>query len=302
MSESSVKQNDSIEDEQYRRLRQEYRSMIEHVEQNMEQYAQPGSSGIKETLEKAANLIRGVNRTREAVLDSQLLVAASKIARKQAQNVSNEGNIFDTDAFINALKTYLSSHNFNHSVSDSQEMPLDWAKLGRRCLRCFRSVPAVNTMYGPAKIQPRVKKQSNRSSRKEAVIPNAVVRPKEVDPNATEKESTTLEVHRIYNILYHLCHQGNKLQPINFFNFAIDPTSFGRTVENLFHISFLIRDGKVKITVENNVPKIVPLQTVDRSESENCNKKQTVISLDHNTWQELISSFKIDRCLITPRE
>ncbi|EDV20071.1 uncharacterized protein TRIADDRAFT_61430 [Trichoplax adhaerens] len=240
MSESSVKQNDSIEDEQYRRLRQEYRSMIEHVEQNMEQYAQPGSSGIKETLEKAANLIRGVNRTREAVLDSQLLVAASKIARKQAQNVSNEGNVFDTDAFINTLKTYLSPHNFNHSVSDSQEMPLDWAKLGRRCLRCFRSVPAVNTMYGPAKIQPRVKKQSNRSSRKEAVIPNAVVRPKE--------------------------------------------------------------DGKVKITVENNIPKIVPLQTVDRSESENCNKKQTVISLDHNTWQELISSFKIDRCLITPRE
>lgn len=52
-------------------------------------------------------LFHSVNRPREAVLDSQLLVAVSKIARKQAQNVNAEGNTFDADAFMNAVVSWI---------------------------------------------------------------------------------------------------------------------------------------------------------------------------------------------------
>jgi hypothetical protein len=43
-------------------------------------------------------------------------------------------------------------------------------------------------------------------------------------------------------------------QPINFFEFIINPESFGQTVENLFYLSFLIRDGKVNIDDESGQP------------------------------------------------
>ncbi len=43
-------------------------------------------------------------------------------------------------------------------------------------------------------------------------------------------------------------------QPINFFEFIINPESFGQTVENLFYLSFLVRDGKVNIDDESGQP------------------------------------------------
>jgi hypothetical protein len=39
---------------------------------------------------------------------------------------------------------------------------------------------------------------------------------------------------------------------ISFFEFAINPLSFGQTVENLFYISFLVRDGYVAIESDNH--------------------------------------------------
>jgi hypothetical protein len=51
----------------------------------------------------------------------------------------------------------------------------------------------------------------------------------------------------IYDIL-------EQRQPINFFEFIINPESFGQTVENLFYLSFLIRDCKVCIDDESGQP------------------------------------------------
>ena len=50
------------------------------------------------------------------------------------------------------------------------------------------------------------------------------------------------------------CWKENNKQPINFFEFVIDPASFGSSVENLFHVSFLVKEGKVALMLAESHP------------------------------------------------
>jgi Nse4 C-terminal len=47
-----------------------------------------------------------------------------------------------------------------------------------------------------------------------------------------------------------------------FFRFVIHPDCFGQTVENMFYVSFLVKEGRAKVFVDpdNNLPKICPVR------------------------------------------
>ena len=37
-------------------------------------------------------------------------------------------------------------------------------------------------------------------------------------------------------------------KPLDFFKLILHPNDFGKTIQNILQISFLVRDGKIKIT------------------------------------------------------
>jgi hypothetical protein len=53
-------------------------------------------------------------------------------------------------------------------------------------------------------------------------------------------------------------------QRINFFKFIINPTSFGQSVENMFYVSFMIRDAKIAFEVVDDEPIICERSVVHR--------------------------------------
>ena len=57
-------------------------------------------------------------------------------------------------------------------------------------------------------------------------------------------------------------------KPVNFFQFIIDPDSFGQSIENLFHVSFLVKEGKVAISLgdPSQLPHITPLSPKGRGQ------------------------------------
>ena len=50
-------------------------------------------------------------------------------------------------------------------------------------------------------------------------------------------------------------------KPINYFKFVLDPVCFGTSIENMFCVSFLVEEGKMDISVceEIGLAMIVPL-------------------------------------------
>ena len=90
--------------------------------------------------------------------------------------------------------------------------------------------------------------------------------------------------------------------PVNFFRFVIDPESFGATIENLFHVSFLVKEGKVNISVDEGLglPVIVPVSSRRAAEGGAAEerKNQVVMNMCMDDWQKLKESLQVRRALI----
>lgn len=63
-------------------------------------------------------------------------------------------------------------------------------------------------------------------------------RPKEISGFEQEEENTTKDVQHILSTLRKLTKSHSQ---VNYFKFLVDPESYSRTVENMFHFSFLIK-------------------------------------------------------------
>jgi hypothetical protein len=45
--------------------------------------------------------------------------------------------------------------------------------------------------------------------------------------------------------------------PVNLFRFVINPNDFAQSVENLFYLSFLIRDGECALEIEEDGEPVI---------------------------------------------
>lgn len=110
-----------------------------------------------------------------------------------------------------------------------------------------RRAPLHNYIYGtyepgPTELMPR-------KARKKVIISKhqKVAEPENI--TSIEKNEESSEMVMKINKFLNKCFKNNNAQPINFFHFVLNPNNFARTIENIYHVSFLIRDGFAAITI-----------------------------------------------------
>ena len=153
----------------------------------------------------------------------------------------------------------------------------DWERLGRQaCCPSNVRPPVPGFLLGPLSLQKRARKVTQRRERLQKRDPTDAVRPEELkakDLEQVENSNLTTICKNIRNLLIKKCEEGEKLVErdltddmteeeiralikkhgiadsggVPLFDFVVNPQSFGQTVENLFYVSFLIRDGAAGI-------------------------------------------------------
>lgn len=102
---------------------------------------------------------------------------------------------------------------------------------------------------------------------------------------------TTKHVSNLYRILKH------QPGPVSFFRLVCNPLSFGQTIENIFHLSFLVRDGRVDIHLpeegEDEATVRVREPPTHEDYEEGLEKKQLVLPLDPPLWRELCQAYNL---------
>ncbi|XP_004700946.2 non-structural maintenance of chromosomes element 4 homolog A [Echinops telfairi] len=292
-----------------RQIRHQYRALITSVQQNREDILSAGDK-LTEVLEEANTLFNGVSRAREAVLDAQFLVLASDLGKEKAKQLRSDLNSFDMLRYVETLLTHMGVNPLEAEElirdEDSSDFELivydSWKISGKTAENTFNKTHTFHFLLGSVQgEQPVPKPRVDRPRRvrmveEQRAMPAQLKRMEESHQEATEKE-----VERILGLLQ-TYFQEDPETPISFFDFVVDPHSFPRTVENIFHVSFIIRDGFARIRLDQDrLPIIEPVNMNEEHESidhSTQNRNQGIISLSYRDWEEIVKTFEISEPVI----
>lgn len=92
---------------------------------------------------------------------------------------------------------------------------------------------------------------------------------------------------------------------LNLWQFVVNPRSFGQTVENIFYVSFLLRDGKARLNPDDDGQLgLFPEEPSDSDQqrSKNSTRYNGIIAIDMAEWQTLVELYDIKESMIEHRE
>lgn len=148
------------------------------------------------------------------------------------------------------------------------------------------SAPTFEFFYGALKAENLERKERKARVRERLVESQATLARERNIETDVEQDSTPQEVEHIEKEIDRLAK--DKPDGVPFFKTIVDPESFTQTVENIFHISFLVKEGKLGIKSNPRGAVI----TVDRSESAG---SQSILSFSIDDYKQWLSTFNIDR-------
>lgn len=273
--------------------------------------------------------------------DASTGVDVGEFLSKAISYMKNGGHV---DASISTQQERRTQARNGAAADDDDEdediQALDWELLGANACFPYNMRPACPSfLLGPLSVEKKVRAQTQRRARqtkdnsKEA-RPEALTR----EAGAAQDENTlTVICDRIHRHMSNHIAKAEaailKMQerdiPIDeaafckkyritgeggpgLFDYAINPRSFGETVENFFYISFLIKEGVVGVkTPEDGLPSLHVIQppSGEKNDEESeaptrkkdAMKHQAVFSLDYRTWLDLIEAFDITEPMIPHR-
>ncbi|KAI0075023.1 hypothetical protein K474DRAFT_1664727 [Panus rudis PR-1116 ss-1] len=305
--------------EEQRHLRKGYRQLQEGM-----QSSEKDIESVVRTVNKADELFQHVRATAEATLDSNVLLQASTIGIQKARAMKSGSGAFDIDDFISQLVHFMGGRKIlnleeddnaggsrkksrRRAVEDDADddddvyededdnTQLDWEKVGRKAIAKSHRVSTMDFMLGPLSIEPKIRNAAKRARLEKNKADEK--KPQEI----TEDDITRSENETTKNVivLEKLLEQTGK---INLFKFIINPNDFGQSVENMFYLSFLIRDGKCALETEDGQPVIYACDSPTREDYDQGLKKQQIImEFDMATWRRAIEVFEITQSTIPQR-
>ncbi|KAJ8103165.1 Nse4 C-terminal-domain-containing protein [Lipomyces tetrasporus] len=305
-----------------RQLRKDYRKLTKETVESRQTYLKQGDPGIAHTVIAANDLYRRVRQTHEAVLDSSLLVITGEMAYQKVRNFKLGSSVdFDLDDFVIQVKKFLYGdrvRNENGAEEDSEDDECGfadedteaWAKLGKLASGVLLR-PATHEFLA-AHAEPRAPRAPVQRTQGQGLTRNKadLVRPEVIEESSLvrQENNTSTSVIMVKTVMEMLN------RPVNAFELILNPDSFSQSVENMFYLSFLVRDGKVSLDEDENgilMASLVEMpdendpqyrqKVEDIKRRRDQGQNQTVFELDYESWRMLIEAFDIKRSHIPTR-
>uniref|UniRef100_A0A7I5E5X4 Non-structural maintenance of chromosomes element 4 n=1 Tax=Haemonchus contortus TaxID=6289 RepID=A0A7I5E5X4_HAECO len=190
-----------------------------------------------------------------------------------------------------------------HRVSSAPKISSDqWAWLGRQSLgtlsydvsfkyQSLRSVVSFDVAPPASQVTKKERIKRAKDSQEAAVVLSS-----KSSISIDDEVSVAQELDKVRKALK----RAWKEKPsVDFFSFVIDPNDFSKSVENMFHISFLVKDGRVRLSVaENGLPVLLHVTNEERQRLHVDDRSaavtnQAIISFTYEMWEEMVEAMRL---------
>ncbi|KAG2216507.1 hypothetical protein INT45_013085 [Circinella minor] len=267
-----------------RAIRGELRRLGKKMEENKRTLLQADNDGLNEGIQMQNEVYARIKNVSEATIDSKLLVMTADLGAQKARNLKLDNNLFNADEFVSKIRTLGSSRG-----------TLNWKRIGKRAFKFNQRAYAMDFMLGPLSVE----KKQRKITRHVRIIKNKedLVQPTQLQEGdiAQQENETSANVNQIYKIL-------DESGPTNYLEFITNPESFSQTVENMFYVSFLIRNAVAEIDDSSGQPILATRSPPTPEElAQDLTKKQIIMSLDIHSWKDIIQTYGIRTSIIPTR-
>ncbi|XP_023751579.1 non-structural maintenance of chromosomes element 4 homolog B-like [Lactuca sativa] len=228
---------------QRRDLRSGYLSIQSYIRGRRDEIAAANSKEFISIIDEVDGMHHLVNKPREQVSDAGALrdLASTLVTSIKVHNI---GSVTPSLFVSSLISRFGKKKKKKRRITESGQIL--WKDIGLHASPLFMTFQGPCSMLGhmnhdtqPPKVL--VTRKRSRSSLKEKKVN---VKPKEIkDTVSKEKTDTEKIIATMFDIL-----KTNKKVCLG--NIVLNRISFAQTVENLFALSFLVKDGRVLITVD----------------------------------------------------
>lgn len=198
-----------------------------------------------------------------------------------------------------------------------------WAMFGRSLLKGWKTVPVFDVTTSTLSLGSESSGASNDKQKPaQPAKPKAtrlgkhalgeLEKPDDVteicETTETETSKRVMEVFGCVKKAY----AANGGRPVSLWRFILNPDSYGQTIENLFYVSFLVKDGTVGFELakpigdddeeesdSNSLLMILPKNKPDKDKP--VRRVQNVLNMDWKTWRKCVDRYGAAPPLIPPR-
>lgn len=294
--------------------RMEIQDIIECLKVNELNLSEPGNTSLDGKIAQLDRIFEeynesGDNNKTVHVSQARLdIVAFSKLVyinHQRIRRVAASIWTFRATDFANRIVRLMNVNEGSQaeSLSDTTKIKLD-----QMVQIYFNQCAPLKPLLGAitlSKVEavPKERRQRQPRAPQEKIVAQQL-QPRKLDDITEDDQNTKVAKHVEY-IMRCLRdeYKANNEKPISFYHFVIDPTSFSNSVENIFYVSFLIKDGFVSISEdgENGLPSLNVINKRIPSSQQSASKKQLILSLDKRMWEEISRGLGLRSAAIDPK-
>ncbi|XP_071439480.1 EP300-interacting inhibitor of differentiation 3 [Hetaerina americana] len=247
-----------------------------------------------DAMDDAEKLVESVSTPREIGFDARVLELTSVVVQ---QNTEKLDSVFRPLNFADKLVTMLASQRLETSQSEANI----WTQFAENfgyLLPLRPSFDYINGTYDREGFKPKERAQRHFQRKKENMKEVLNTRSDDgQDDQVLGQQEILDKISKKLKNLYKTT--GNN--PINYFEFILNPDSFEETCQNILNVAFLVRDTFVKMFMKNDELVLAPCKpnnsgknVLQKEES----KRQFVIQIDRRDWKNLVEAHNVTKPMI----